>query len=170
MGHSRLKNRILARIFTAVPALAAHWGSRLAPDPDEIPWTAPVKPLREAVLALVTTGGVHLKTQQPFDMSDPNGDPSCREIPTGTPRKHLTITHDYYDHRDAERDLELVFPVLSLQELVDSGVLGALHSRAYALMGHIDGPRLTTFRERTAPTIARELAEAGVDYALLVPA
>jgi D-proline reductase (dithiol) PrdB len=165
-----MKNLIMARIFTAFPELAARWGRQLAMHAGEIPWNKAEKPLREAVLALVTTGGVHLRTQPPFKMSDPNGDPSYREIPTATPYEQLTITHDYYDHRDAERDLELVFPVQSLLELAERGVLGGLHPLAYGLMGHIEGPHLTTLQERTAPEIARRLAAAGVDYALLVPA
>jgi D-proline reductase (dithiol) PrdB len=170
MTQGRLKNRILARIFTAFPALAASWGRQLAMHTGEVPWTAAEKPLSKAVLALVTTGGVHLRTQLPFDMSDPNGDPTYREIPTATPREQLVITHDYYDHRDAERDLELVFPVQSLRELAERSALGGLHPIAYGLMGHIDGPHLATLQERTAPEIARKLAAAGVDYALLVPA
>jgi len=170
VDHSRLKNRLLARIFTAIPSLAARWGKGLATDEGKIPWTEPHKPLREAVLALVTTGGVHLLSHAPFDMSDPNGDPSFREIPTDTAREFLTVTHDYYDHRDAERDLELVLPVQSLREIEARGALGRLHSPAVGLMGHIDGPHLQTLQERTAPEIARKLAAAGVDYALLVPA
>ena len=170
MGYPQYRNRLLARIFTAFPALAARWGGRLAMDQGAVPWSEPAKPLREAVVALVTTGGVHLDTQQPFDMSDPNGDPTFREIPVNTPAEHLAITHDYYNHRDADRDPELVFPVRALRELADAGALCALHPRAYGLMGHIDGPHLATLREHTAPHIARGLAAAGVDYALLVPA
>ncbi len=170
MDYVRLKNRVLARLFTTFPSLAARWGEGLSLDQGEIPWTAPRKPLREAVLALVTTGGVHLQSQPPFDMSDPNGDPTFREVPADTPAELLAITHDYYDHRDADRDLELVFPVRSLRELLARGALGTLHPVTFALMGHIDGPHLATLRERTAPEIARRLAAAGVDYTLLVPA
>lgn len=170
MPFLRFKNRILARIFTAFPSLAAQWGRRLAMNTCEVPWAEPGKPLLEAVLALVTTGGVHLKSQNPFNMADPNGDPTFREIPVDTPRDLLTITHDYYDHRDAEKDLNLVFPVQRLRELVEAGVLGDLHPLAYGLMGHIDGPHLHTLQEKTAPAIARKLADAGVDYALLIPA
>lgn len=170
MSFTRLKNRFLARIFTSFPSLAERWGRRLDANISVIPWTEPQKPLEEAVLALVTTGGVHLKTQQPFNMADPNGDPTFREIPADTSFDLLTITHDYYDHRDAERDLNLVLPLQRLQELVESGALGVLHTPAYSLMGHIDGPHLKTLQEETAPTIARKLADAKVDYALLVPA
>ena len=170
MPFTRLKNRLLARVFTALPSLAARWGRGLDPNISEIPWTEPQKPLREAVLALVTTGGVHLKTQLPFDMADQNGDPTFREIPADTSADLLTITHDYYDHRDAQKDLNLVLPLQRLRELVESAALGALHSPAYSLMGHIGGPHLKILEEETAPAIARKLADARVDYALLVPA
>ena len=170
MGRARLKNLVLAKIFTVFPGLAARWGKGLTMDSGDIPWAAPRKPLREAVLALVTTGGVHLRSDTPFDMTDPNGDPGFREFPANSPREFLTITHDYYDHRDAELDLELVFPARSLQELVKRGALGTLHPSAFGLMGHIDGHHLETLRQRTAPEIARRLTAAGVDYALLVPA
>ncbi len=170
MPFLRFKNRIIAKIFTVFPSLAAQWGRRLTMNTGEVPWAEPVKPLKEAVLALVTTGGVHLKSQNPFNMADPNGDPTFREIPVDAPRDLLTITHDYYDHRDAEKDLNLVFPSQRLRELLEAGVLGALHPLAYGLMGHIDGTHLQTLQEKTAPVIARKLADAGVDYALLVPA
>jgi D-proline reductase (dithiol) PrdB len=170
MNRPRYINRMLARIFTALPSLAARWGKGLTSEGGEIPWTEPGKPLRDGTLALVTTGGVHLTSQEPFDMSDPHGDPTFREIPVAARREDLVITHDYYDHRDAERDLELVFPVRGLQEMVDRGLLGGLHPVAYGLMGHIEGQWLETLRRETAPRIARELAGAGVDYVLLVPA
>lgn len=170
MEFSRLKNRLLARVFTAFPSLAERWGRRLAMHGGEIPWCEPRKPLREAVVALVTTGGVHLTTQEPFGMTDPNGDPTFREVPVDAPRESLTITHDYYDHRDAERDLSLVFPAERLRELVENNALGGLHAGAYSFMGHIDGSHLETLREKSAPEVARRLADARVDYALLVPA
>jgi D-proline reductase (dithiol) PrdB len=166
----RLKNRTLARVFTAFPALAERWGKGLEANREPIPWAIPRKPLREAALALVTTGGIHLKSQPPFDMGDPHGDPTYREIPTDTPREALAITHDYYDHRDAERDLGLVLPVAELRELAEAGALGTLHPVAYSFMGHIAGPHLETLAAKTAPEVARKLAEAGLDYALLVPA
>ena len=72
---TRLKNRALARVFTAMPSLAARWGRKSSESGGEVPWTTPIKPLREARIALVTTGGVHLKDDHPFDMNDPDGDP-----------------------------------------------------------------------------------------------
>lgn len=166
----RLKNQILARVFTAFPFLAARWGKGLAMHAGDVPWAEPHTPLRQAVLALVTTGGVHLTSQSPFDMTDPNGDPTFREVPIDTPRERLSITHDYYDRRDAEVDLNLVFPVQRLKELQEAGALGGLHGTVYSLMGHIGEPHLRELQEKTALEIAGKLAGAGVDYVLLVPA
>ena len=170
MPLSRLKNQFLARIFTAFPSLAANWGRRLARHPGEIPWAVPRLPLRQATVGLVTTGGVHLRTQKPFDMTDPEGDPSFREVPFDAALQDLQITHDYYDHRDAENDLNLVFPVQRLRELKDRGVVGELHPVGFSLMGHIEGRHLEALQEKTAVEIARKFATAGVDYVLLVPA
>lgn len=170
MRFSRLKNRLFAKVFTAFPSLAERWGKRLEFHGGEMPWSEPRKPLREAVLALVTTGGLHLTTQEPFDMTDPDGDPTFREIPVEAPRESLAITHDYYDHRDAERDINLVYPTERLGEMVAAGALGGLHCAAYSFMGHIGGPHLKTLQQESAPEVARRLADAKVDYALLVPA
>jgi D-proline reductase (dithiol) PrdB len=166
----RLKNRLFARIFTALPFLAANWGKRLPTDTDTIPWTPASVPLATATVALITTGGTHLRGDAPFNMLDPAGDPTMRRIPVSAAPADITITHDYYDHRDAQRDLNLVLPLDRLQDLVAAGIIGRLHPVAYGLMGHIDQPHITTLQEVTAPRIAAELREGKVDYALLVPA
>lgn len=169
-NYSRTKNKLLAKVFGLLPGLTARWAKNLSADESGIPWSKPAKPLREATVALVSTGGVHLGAQPPFDMNNKDGDPSFREIPTNTPNENLTITHDYYNHADAEKDLNLVYPVQRLKELEARGVLKAVHDRAYALMGHIDGELVSTLEKRTGPEIAKRLKSAGVDYALLVPA
>ncbi|MDP9315603.1 MAG: glycine/sarcosine/betaine reductase selenoprotein B family protein [Chloroflexota bacterium] len=116
-----------------------------------------------------TTGGVHLVDQAPFDMRDPQGDPSYRIIPGGTPRERLMITHNYYDHRDAEQDLDMLFPIERLASLVDRGVLGSL-ADAYSFMGHIEGEHLATLTGQTAPEVAARLKQQRVDAVLLTPA
>ena len=166
----RYRHRLLARIFSLFPGLAASWGRGLEKNSDTIPWANPGMELRDANVALITTGGVHRIDQPPFSMVDPDGDPTWREIPLDTPRSCLTITHDYYDHRDAELDLNLVLPVERLLKLVQLGILKNCHSPAYGLMGHIAGRHLETLQTRTGAEIASGLASAGVDYALLIPA
>ncbi|MBI5444134.1 MAG: hypothetical protein HY900_23355 [Deltaproteobacteria bacterium] len=165
----RERNRLLARVFERLPALGRLWSRTVAADRGEVGWTQPRKRLREAVVAVITTGGVHLKEQVPFDMEDPRGDPSYRAFPADVSPDALTITHDYYHHEDADRDLNLVLPLERLRELERAGAL-RLHPTAYSFMGHIDGEHVETLRARTAPEVAARLAEAGADYALLVPA
>ena len=113
---------------------------------DEVPWTPLAKPIEESRIVLVTTGGVHLKSDTPFDMSDSNGDPSFRMIPSQAKPEELMITHDYYDHRDADQDLNLVFPWQILHGLVEEGILGSLSDQFISFMGHIDGPLIDTLR------------------------
>ena len=79
------------------------------------------------------------------------------------------ITHDYYDHADADRDLNVVLPVERLRELTAAGEIGGLAPRAYAFMGHITGPHLETLKRSTAPEVAARLRAARVDAVLLAP-
>ncbi|MBW2308491.1 MAG: hypothetical protein JRG73_16315 [Deltaproteobacteria bacterium] len=73
------------------------------------PWIPADVETRELRLAMVTTGGVHLKTQTPFNMNDRNGDPSFRVIPRDVRKEALMITHNYYDHSDTDRDPNLQY-------------------------------------------------------------
>ncbi len=129
-----------------------------------VPFVRPKKPLSECRLALVTTGGVHLPEQPRFDIDDPLGDCSYREIPTGA--TDLTWTHAYY-RSDEGTDLDSVFPLWTLRELVGEGVIGGLNHRHFSFMGaiHDVGPLV----RETAPEAAGKLADDGVDAVLLTP-
>jgi D-proline reductase (dithiol) PrdB len=173
----RLKNKILAKILTKHPSLVEKFTERIGDDTDplkgvdlrEIPWTPLKKSLAESRVAIVTTAGVHLKEQTPFDMEDKNGDPTFRVVPADTPLDSYTITHDYYDHTDADKDLNIVFPVERLAELLADGVIGELAPRNFSFMGHIDGPYVGVLMEATAKEVATKLNEDGTDIALLTP-
>ena len=129
-----------------------------------LPFVRPDKSLRESRLALVTTGGVHLPEQPRFDIDDPSGDCSYREVPTDA--CVLTWTHAYYaPNRGA--DLDSVFPLWTLRGLVAEGVVGELGPRHFSFMGAIHDP--DPLVERTAPEVAGKLAEDGVDAVLLTP-
>ena len=169
MSAQRAMNKVLNRFLTKIPPLARRLGLATAGAPPDLPWAEPRVPLRESVVALVTTGGLHLRGQPPFDSFDPDGDASCREITVTAQREELRFTRSYYDQRDAEDDVNLVMPVPRLKEWVKAGALGRLHPVAYSLMGQLSGQSLRRLQDETAPEIARKLSAAGVDYALLVP-
>ncbi len=128
------------------------------------PFIRPEKPLKESRLALVTTGGVHLPEQPRFDIDDPAGDCSYREIPASA--DGLTWTHAYY-RPDEGSDLDAVFPLQTLRGLVRDDVVGELSGRHFSFMGAIHDP--TPLVENTAPEVAGKLVEDHVDIALLTP-
>jgi D-proline reductase (dithiol) PrdB len=166
-----LVNRLAVQLFKRVPWLGEAWARRHPlVEATTIPWAPLRVPLPRATVALVTTAGVHPVTDPPFDMTDPEGDPSYRVIPADAPRAALTITHKYYDHRAADRDLNVVLPLDRLRELSTEGHVGGVAPRAYGFMGHVDGRHLRTLIERTAPEVADRLVADGADAVVLTPA
>lgn len=166
-----LINAVLVQLFKHVPLLAARWARKHRfVEGREIPWTPVRKPATESVIALVTTAGVHLKSQEPFEMDDPDGDPSFRAIPVDVARADLTITHKYYDHTAADRDINVVLPLDRLRELLTEKRIGGIGPFSYGFMGHIDGPHLKTLMEKTAPEVARQLNADRIDAVILTPA
>lgn len=172
MSLRRSRDRLIARVLTRFPALVRMWarGQRLSPGGTEDPWTPLAKPLSACRVALVTTGGVHLRDQPTFDMENPDGDPTFREIPAGVARDALVITHDYYDHRDADRDINVVFPLDRLDELAAEGRIAGQAPLHLGFMGHVDGPLVGRLSGETAPEAARRLRASGADCVLLTPA
>lgn len=130
----------------------------------ELPFVQPQKPLDECRLALVTTGGVHLPAQPRFDIDDPLGDCSYREIPTDA--SDLTWTHAYYRPEEGT-NLDAVLPLRAVRGLVAEGIVGELNGRHFSFMGAIHDP--APLAEETAPEVARKLVRDGVDVALLTP-
>lgn len=167
----RLKNRLIARVLGIFPFLEKIFTSLYRPAESQgVPWTAVTKPLAESRIAIVTTAGVHHSDQNPFNMTDPDGDPSYRVLDSGRPAGDFIITHDYYDHTDADTDINIVFPVDRLRELEEASIIGRLADRHYGFMGHVLGRHTDTVVRVKAPEVADRLKSEGVDAVLLTPA
>src|SRR2546426_7640594 len=132
-----------ATLFGVVPVGTAfgHWISKLIALPQlrrlaigEVPWTPLRKPLSDSTVVLISTGGVHLRSDRPFNL---NGDPTFRVIPKGAQPADLAISHQAYDRTDALRDINLVFPIERLRELEAEHVIRRLAEDHYGfgLMG-----------------------------------
>jgi len=170
MGMARLKNKLIAKVITRYPSLAKRLIDSYDPwESEDIPWTPVKKSLAESKVAIVTTAGVHHKGQNPFDMEDPDGDPSYRIIDLQKTLSSLMITHDYYDHFDADRDINVVFPVQRLQEFEKERIIGSVANIHYGFMGHITGEHILTLISSAAPEVAERLKEDNVDAVLLTP-
>ncbi|MGI8650013.1 MAG: hypothetical protein ACR2KW_06490 [Rubrobacter sp.] len=133
------------------------------------PFALPKRPLTESRVALVTTSGVHLKSQEPFDIDDPLGDCSYRGIPPDAGYDDLTWTH--YDHapeREKPGDLDGLLPLWTLGRIAEDGLVGSVSVRHFSFMGaiHDAGPLI----EETAPEVAGRLVTDEVDVALITPA
>jgi D-proline reductase (dithiol) PrdB len=167
---NRFKNRLIASALTRFPSLADRVAKGIDPLKfDSTPWAPVVKPLAQMTVALITTAGVHLKTDAPFDMNNKSGDGSFRVIHSGATMGDLAITHDYYDHTDADRDVNIVFPLDRLRELVANGVVGAAAKNHYGFMGHIEKEQIEKLVRQSAPQVASLLKEDGVDAILITP-
>ena len=131
-----------------------------------VPWTPIVKPLTGSRVALISSGGVYHKDQPPFK-PDKN-DLTFREIPAATEVRDLRISHDYYDHSDAEQDVNCVFPIERMRELAAEGFVGGLSEVHFTFMGRIF--RKTGLLNEMIPGLIARLKALGVDLAFLVPA
>lgn len=77
------------------PGLAA-WIRTLIPKEGfkgEIPWTPLSKPLTEASFALVTSAGISLKSDKPFDMEREEGTSLGGPVPQGDPSRRHRARH-----------------------------------------------------------------------------
>jgi D-proline reductase (dithiol) PrdB len=131
---------------------------------DPVPCAPLRKPLAESRIALVTTAGLHLPDQIPFDCDKRGGDTSYRVIPNDADVSTLLEAHrsETFDHSGVRADPNLVFPLDRLREM-----RLPLAPRHLSFMGSITAPgRLIA---ESAPEVAQLLVEDGVDVALLVP-
>ena len=129
-------------------------------------------PLCEATVGLVTTGGLYHRDQPSFQTREesPIGDGSHRELDLERGTDTLAFRHDWYDHTDAERDLNLVLPYERLRELEDERIIGRAHPKAISLMGHVEGEAERRLEHETVPRIAAFCERERLDAVLLVPA
>jgi D-proline reductase (dithiol) PrdB len=139
----------------------------------DIPWTPLSKPLNEATFALVTSAGISLKSDPPFDMerekAEPTwGDPSYRIIPKGTKSADINVNHLHINTEHILADINVMLPLARMEELSNEGVIGNLASTAYSFYG-FQWERTDFLDTAIAPMIDKMKLE-GVDVVLLTPA
>jgi len=172
----RLGRFLDTRLGASVSRLSrplVNWSTRLIPAPRlerQVPWTPLAKPLPECRVAVVTTAGVYLEGQEPFDVAASKGDPSFRILPSDLDPADLRVAHEHYPHRYVDEDGEVVLPVARLCELEAAGVLRLASRWAGFGFGGMLTSEYIDRRSGTAWELARILGEDEVDLALLVPA
>ena len=125
---------------------------------DEAPWAPFKKRLSESKIAVLSTGGIYVEGQEPFNTS---GDWSYREIPLDTPHDQLRVAHTHYDTNGVAEDVDAVLAMHRLQDMVAEGMVGEAQTPTYSFMGYIPDP--SGLLEVTGPEVAGRLKEDGVD-------
>ena len=145
--------------LTTVPGMRSEVFAPTTPPPV---WTPVTKLLKESRVAFATAGGIHLKSQTPFN---PAGDFSIREIPSDTPASELMVTHGGYDNSDVNKDVNAMLPIDRLRELAAEGYIGSLAPVLVGFMG--GGGNVEKFRNETGPSIARIFKNEEVDLVVI---
>ena len=129
------------------------------------PFVALPKPLAECRLAIVTTAGLHRRSDQPFGPADQ----TYRVIPQDTPSADIIQSHTSigFDRAAIMRDVNISFPIDRLRELVARAELGGLAPNHYSFMGAQRD--LVRLEGETGPEVARRLRDESVDATLLTP-
>jgi D-proline reductase (dithiol) PrdB len=137
---------------------------------EEPPTFAPLeKPLAEARVCLITTTGVHLNGQEPFDTAAALGDSSYRAVPSGVDVHSLCISHTHYPLERAQADINVILPVERLRELAEEGLIGSVGKNHYCFGFDLHVKELVGPATGTAHDVARALKEDGVDIVLMIP-
>ncbi len=142
-------------------------------EPMDIPWTSLEKPLSDCKVAMISTGAMALKTDEPFDLEGERqkpwwGDPTYRVIPKATIAEDISVYHLHINPKFAEQDLNSLLPLDRLQELEQLGEIGSVADSHYSYMGYTTQPE--QLLEESVPAIIRNLRDEFVDVVVLVPA
>ncbi|MGD9100812.1 MAG: glycine/sarcosine/betaine reductase selenoprotein B family protein [Anaerolineae bacterium] len=140
--------------------------------PREIPWTPLSRSLADCTVALISSGGVALKTDRPFDQQGERenpwwGDPSYRVIPRAATAQDVEIYHLHINPNFPRQDLNCLLPLGRLLELEQAGEIGRSAPQHYSFMGYILQPE--TLLQESTPAMIRQLEDDGVNVVVLVP-
>jgi D-proline reductase (dithiol) PrdB len=153
---------VVKRLSDMPEAEAMHLRRLECPTYDDTPPLAG-PPLAERRVVLISTAGLHRRGDTPFRP----GDGSYRVIPGDTPASDLVMSHISvnFDRTGFQQDLNVVFPIDRLRELVAGGIVGSMAERHYSFMGAFP----PAAAEPHAQHLAGLLKADKVDAALLVP-
>ena len=156
-----------------VDALAEYYGAMGHPPyrwtvNEDAPLMRLTKPVNEARVTMLTSGGISMCAMPAWDPMSRN-DHRLDAIPADADVTDFQIHDSYYDHSDADQDLNCQFPIERLREMVADGTIGSVADRFWSgFMGRIYNR--TKVLEESAPAFAAELHKDEVDLLIAVPA
>jgi len=139
----------------------------------DIPWTPLKKPIRETTFALMTSAGISMKSDPPFDIAREKrepvwGDPSSRRIPASAGEEDIDVNHLHINTDYIKQDINVMLPLKRFREFEKEGIIGRLAPTCYSYYGFQMDP--AELLERTMPDIADQMQVEKVEAVLLTPA
>ena len=125
------------------------------------------KPLNECTVSILVSGGVSACGVPGFN-PDARNDHRLDEVPSDFAANNFQIHDSYYDHTDAEADINCIFPLERLREMAEEGKIGAVAKRLWSgFMGRIYNRSKVI--EESAPQFAQALIADEVDLLIASP-
>ena len=127
------------------------------------PWIAP-KPLKDCTVAIISTAGLHRRTDVPFKV----GAVDYRLIPGDADFGDLVVSHisTNFDRSAYQQDPNIWFPLDRLREMAADGEIGGVSSWHYSFMGAQPNHHALS---KAGEEVGQLLAAGEVDVALMVP-
>lgn len=162
--------------FRFLPPGLRAWIRTFIPEEDfkgYIPWTPMSKPLREATISLITSAGISLKSDSPFEMErekrEPlRGDRSFRMIPKWTVGRDIEVNHLHINTTYIKKDMNVILPLSRMAEFEQEKIIGRLADTAYSFYGF--QWQNTEFLSEAIEPISKKMKLENVDAVLLTPA
>ena len=162
--------------FRFMPPSLRAWMTKDIPSEEfsgDIPWTPLNKPLRETTFSLMTSAGISLKSDPPFDVEREKrepawGDPTRREIPKTATHADIDVNHLHINTDYIKQDINVMLPLARFQEFEKEGLIGRLATTCYSYYGFQLEPKVLL--EETMPKVAAKMKEEEVEAVLLTPA
>ncbi len=119
--------------------------------------------LREARVALLSTAGLHRRSDTPFGV----GETGYRLIPSDVAAGDLVMSHisTNYDRTGFQQDLNMVLPLDRLRELAEEGFIGSVGRYHYSFMGATPPEHMQEDARQLAIILKKDL----VNVVLLIP-
>ena len=127
------------------------------------PWITP-KPLKDCTVAIISTAGLHRRTDVPFKV----GAIDYRLIPGDADFGDLVVSHisTNFDRSAYQQDPNIWFPLDRLREMAADGEIGGVSSWHYSFMGAQPNHHVLS---KAGEEVGQLLAAGEVDVALMVP-
>jgi len=153
----------MARLEDCAEGMRKHLEELSCPSYENSPFIKG-KPLNQSRLAVVSTAGIHHRDAKPFTFAP--GD-HYRVIPGDIQNKDIVMSHlsANFDRTGYQQDLNVVFPLDRLREMLQKREIGSLADFHYSFMGASDPAQFGDATHQVAGLLKKD----GVDAVLLIP-